>query len=311
MKLIHTLTLFSALVLVPLANAQAQSPAFMTPAMRAPRVEFHTFNSQAAKVKVSYHLYTPEAYDTQKERRFPVLYWLHGTGGGLAGIAPVSAWFDAAIREGKIPPMLVVFPNGLASSMWCDSKDGAVPMETIVTKELLLHIDATARTIATREGRIIEGFSMGGYGAARLGFKYSQLFGAVSILAGGPLDLDFAGPRATGNPGERERILKGTFGSDLEYYRSQNPITVAQQQADVVRDKVRVRMAVGSRDNTGPLNRAYSEHLKKLNIAHTLTIVAGVGHDTLALLKGMGEANWEFYRSALSPNITIRTQRNP
>jgi enterochelin esterase-like enzyme len=228
------------------------------------------------------------------------LYWLHGSGGGLAGIAPLSAMFDRAIREGKIPPMLVVFPNGLASSMWCNSKDGAVPMETIVITELLPHIDATFRTLAAREGRIIEGFSMGGYGAARLGFKYPQLFGAVSIFAGGPLDLDFAGPRATGNPAERERILKGTFGGDLDYYRSQNPITVAEQQADAVRGKVRVRMAVGSRDNTGPLNRAYSEHLKKLNIAHTFTILPDVGHDTPALLKGLGEDNWEFYRAVFA-----------
>jgi len=279
----------------------AKQPAWVTPPVRAPQVEFRTFESKSAKAKVSYHIYTPEVYDVEKERRFPVLYWLHGSGGGLHGIAPVSASFDEAIREGKIPPMLVVFPNGLASSMWCDSKDGAVPMETIVIKELVPHIDATFRSIATREGRIVEGFSMGGYGAARLGFKYPQLFGAVSILAGGPLDLEFAGPRATGNPAERERILSGTFGGDLDYYRSQNPITVAEQQADAVRGKVRVRMAVGARDNTGPLNRAYSEHLKKLNIAHTFTIVPDVGHDTLALLKGLGEANWEFYRAVISP----------
>ncbi len=293
-----TLTLLTALLLAPLANAQAQSPAFITPAVRAPRVEFHTFNSQAAKVKVSYHLYTPEAYDTEKEQRFPVLYWLHGTGGGLAGIAPVSAWFDGAIREGKIPPMLVVFPNGLASSMWCDSKDGSVPMETIVIKELLPHIDATFRTVAAREGRIIEGFSMGGYGAARLGFKYPQLFGAVSVLAGGPLDLDFAGPRATGNPAERERILKEAFGGDLDYYRAQHPITIAEQQADAVRGKVRVRMAVGSRDSTAPLNRAYSAHLTRLKLDHAFSIVPDAGHDTLALLQGLGEKNWEFYRTA-------------
>lgn len=304
-----TFTLLTTLLLAPLANAQAQSPAFITPAVRAPRVEFHTFNSQAAKVKVSYHLYTPEAYDTEKEQRFPVLYWLHGTGGGLAGIAPVSAWFDAAIREGKIPPMLVVFPNGLASSMWCDSKDGAAPMETIVIKELLPHIDATFRTVAKREGRIIEGFSMGGYGAARLGFKYPQLFGAVSVLAGGPLDLDFAGPRATGNPAERDRILNSTFG-DIDYYRAVHPIAVAQQQAEDLRGNVRVRIAVGALDNTEPLNRAYSEQLKKLNIAHTFTVVPGVGHDTLALLKGLSEANWEFYRllSCNGPTANVVTK---
>lgn len=281
-------------------GVQPAARALVTPPVSTPRVEFHTFESKAAKAKVSYHLYTPEIYDTEKARRFPVLYWLHGSGGGLQGIAPLSAWFDEAIRAGKLSPMLVIFPNGLASSMWCDSKDGTVPMETIVIKELLPHIDATFRTIAKREGRIIEGFSMGGYGSARLGFKYPQLFAAVSILAGGPLDIDFAGPRATGNPTERERILKGTFGGDLDYYRSQNPITVVQQQADAVRDKLKVRIAVGARDNTGPLNRAYSDLLTKLNITHTFTIVPDVGHDTLALLKGLGGANWEFYRAVFA-----------
>lgn len=294
----HLLILLISLALVPLAHAQAQGSSLVSPAVRAPRVEFHTFESRAAKAKVSYHLYTPEVYAKDKERRFPVVYWLHGSGGGLAGIARLSALFDRAMRDGKISPMLVVFPNGLASSMWCDSRDGVVPMETIVVKELVPHIDATARTIAAREGRMVEGFSMGGYGAARFGLKYPQLFGAVSILAGGPLDLDFAGPRASRNPTERQRILMDTFGGDLEYYRSQHPITLAQQHADVVRGKVRMRVAVGSRDETGPLNRAYSEHLKKLGIAHTFTLVPDIGHDTLALLTGLGEANWEFYRAA-------------
>ena len=300
-----------ALVFTSLASARGDGvkpavEALVTPSVTAPRVRFHTFDSSAAKAKVSFHVYTPEAYDRDPELRFPVLYWLHGSGGGLQGIAPLSAWFDQAIREAKIRPMLVVFPNGLASGMWCDSKDGTVPMETIVIKELLPHIDARYRTIAARQERILEGFSMGGYGAARLGFKYPQLFGAVSILAGGPLDLDFAGPRAIGNPGERERILKDTFGDDLEYYRSQNPVTVARQQADAVRGKVRVRMAVGARDNTAPLNRAYSGHLEKLNIAHTFTIVPGVGHDTLALLRGLGESNREFYGAAVSSDPTLK-----
>jgi len=286
--------------------AQAQSPALVTPSVGAPRVEFHTFESQAAKAEVSFHLYTPEVYNTEKDRRFPVLYWLHGTGGGQGGIAPVSAWFDAAIRESKIPPMLVVFPNGLASSMWCDSKDGRVPMETIVVKELIPHIDATFRTIATREGRLIEGFSMGGYGAARLGLKYPDVFAGFSCLAGGPLDLDFAGPRATGNPGERERILRDTFGGDLDYFRAQSPLTLAAQQADAVRGKLCIRIAAGLRDNTGPLNRVFSDRLTELQIEHTFTKVPGVGHDTLALLKGLGEANWEFYRAAfaMKPSVT-------
>jgi enterochelin esterase-like enzyme len=272
---------------------------WVTPAVRANRVEHRTFESAAAKTKVSYHIYTPEIYDKEKDRRFPVLYWLHGSGGGLAGIKPLTEFFDDAIREEKIPPMLIVFPNGMASSMWCDSKDGKVPMEQVVIQELLPMVDRDFRTLAKREGRVIEGFSMGGYGAARLGFKYPEIFAAVSVLAGGPLDLEFKGPRATGNPKERESILQNTFGGDLDYYKAQSPLTAAEKYSATVKDKTRVRMAVGTRDNTADLNRAFSSHLKKHEIEHEFKLVPEIGHDTMALLRGLGEANWDFYKSSL------------
>jgi enterochelin esterase-like enzyme len=291
-----TRALWIPTLIASLASSLAQSPSLVTPEVHAPRVHFHTFDSAAAKAKVSFHLYTPPAYDTEPERRFPVLYWLHGTNGGLPGIAPLSDFFDRAIREEKIPPMLVVFPNGLAASMWCDAKDGSLPMETIVVKELVPHMDATFRTLAKREARLIEGFSMGGYGAARFGFKDSDVFGAVSILAGGPLDLELQGPRAKARPEGREQILKTVFGGDIEYFKAQSPWVLAEQNAAAVRGNTRVRMATGERDFTLDLNRKFSARLKDLSIPHTLTTVPGVGHDTLALLNGLGEANWEFYR---------------
>jgi S-formylglutathione hydrolase FrmB len=272
----------------------------VTPPVRAPRVEHRLLDSKAAGTAVSFHVYTPEIYEREKRRRFPVLYWLHGSGGGLAGIAPLAAWFDQAIRDGKIPPLLVVFPNGLAASMWCDAKDGTVPMETIVVRELIPHVDAQWRTIARREARILEGFSMGGYGAARLGFKYPELFGAVSILAGGPLDLDFRGTRTRANPAERERILRTTFGGDLDYFRAQSPLLLAERNAAAVRGRVLVRQAVGARDFTAELNRQFSAHLDRLGIRHGFTEVPDVAHDTLALLRGLGDANWLFYHEALS-----------
>jgi enterochelin esterase-like enzyme len=296
-----TLTLLAALLLAPLAALNAQEAArWVLPEVDAPRVQRLLFESKAAGRQTSCHVFTPQVYEAGKDQRFPVLYWLHGTGGGLPGIPQLSAFFDRAMQDGHIPPMLVVFPNGLPGSMWCDSKDGSTPIETVLIKELIPHIDATYRTIAAREGRIIEGFSMGGYGAARLGLKHPQLFGAVSILAGGPLGLDFTGPRASANPAERERILKEVFGGDLDYYRAQHPITIAEQQAEAVRGKVMVRMAVGSRDSSGPLNRAYSAHLTRLKLDHAFSIVPDAGHDTLALLQGLGETNWEFYRTALA-----------
>jgi enterochelin esterase-like enzyme len=153
---------------------------WVTPEVRALRVSFHTFDSDAAKGKVSYHIYKPASYDREGQRRLPVVYWLHGSGGGLAGLAKVAAYFDAAIEAGKTPPCFVVFVNGFVEGMYDDWKDGSAPIETMIVKELVPHIDATYRTIATREGRLLDGYSMGGYGAARLGFKYHDLFRAVA-----------------------------------------------------------------------------------------------------------------------------------
>jgi len=171
--------------------------AWVTPEIRAPGVSFHTFESVAAKATVSYHIYTPPASIRDQERHFPVVYWLHGSGGGLPGIPKLAAHFAAAIKDAKTPPCLVVFVNGLANGMYVDWKDGSAPIETVIVEELVPHIDATYRTIATREGRLLDGYSMGGYGAARLGFKYPELFRAVSIMGGGPLQTDLlAGPRA-------------------------------------------------------------------------------------------------------------------
>jgi enterochelin esterase-like enzyme len=282
----------------------AIEPSWTLPPVTAPRVQSLTFTSKAAKATVSYHLYTPEIYDIETERRFPVLYWLHGSGGGAAGIGPLSAMFDRAIRDGKIPPMLVVFPNGMQSSMWCDSKDGAVPMETVVVSELVPEIDSKFRTVAEREGRIIEGFSMGGYGAARLGIKYAAIFGSISILAGGPLDVDFQGPRATADPANRERILNDVYGGSLELFKAESPWVLAGQHLQALRNnKTHIRIAVGTRDFTDSLNREFSDHLKQLGIAHTFTELPEIGHSTMPLLNALGEKNWEFYRVALGVPI--------
>lgn len=139
---------------------------------------------------------------------------------------------------------------------------------------------------------------MGGYGAARLGFKYHELFATVSMLAGGPLHPEFQGPRATSNPREREQILKAVFGGDLNYFKAQSPWVLAEQNANAVAAKTRVRIVAGERDFTLGLNRKFSEHLNELKIPHTFREIPGVDHNTMGLLNGLGEANWEFYRAA-------------
>jgi len=64
--------------------------------------------------------------------------------------------------------------------------DGSFRHETLFTAELLPHMDAHFRTQASREGRILERFSIGGQGVARLGLKQRRLFGAMSLVGACP-----------------------------------------------------------------------------------------------------------------------------
>jgi enterochelin esterase-like enzyme len=283
----------------PTPDPAAQNTAWVTPMVTAPGVEYRVFSSPAARTNVSYHVYLPPQYASESARRFPVLYWLHGSGGGLAGIAPVAAHFDAAIRAGRIPPLLVVFANGMSSSMWANSRDGRVPMETVVAQDLVNELDARFRTVATRSGRLLEGFSMGGHGAARIGLRYPERFGAVSMLGAGPLDLSFDGPRALANPAERARILRDVYSDDLAYYREHSPLTVAEVFARGSGPRPRLRIIVGDADNTAPASTAFSALLGTLGVAHEYRLVPGVGHDTTALFAALGDAVWSFYAAAI------------
>lgn len=285
-----------ASALLHAATVHAQ---WVTPPVSAPGVQYRTFPSAAAGTAVSYHILLPPEYEAQPERRFPVLYWLHGSAAALNSIVPISGWFRAAMSKGLIPPMLVVIPNGMSYRMWCDSFDGAVPMEEVVLEDLLPEVDANFRTVAAREGRIVEGFSMGGQGAARFGFRRPDLFAGVSILGAGPLQADFLdAPRSATIPLElRLQIYEAVWGSDPEYYTAQHPLTIAAASAaELLACGTRIRQAIGDLDALLDMNLDAHAALTALGLEVELSVLPGVGHSTPDLFTAMGAANWPFYR---------------
>jgi enterochelin esterase-like enzyme len=282
-----------------LAPAAVAAPPlqWLTPVVEAPRVSYRTFESAAVGARVSYHLYTPAAYERDAARRFPVVYWLHGSGGGVQGIPQLARVVDEAIEAGDVPPFLVVFVNGLRLGMYVDWKDGRAPIETMIVRELVPHIDATRRTRATREGRLLDGFSMGGYGAARLGFKYPEMFRAVSIMGAGPMqDTLTRTPRASRK--QVDELLQEVYGGDQTIFRAVSPRRLAADNAAVIARDSMVRMVIGSRDETFDNNVAFHDHLVGLGIPHDWIVIEGVGHDPMRLLQAMGDRHWAFYRKA-------------
>ncbi len=86
----------------------------------------------------------------------------------------------------------------------------------------------------------------------RLGFKYPELFGTVSILAGGPLDRDFQGPRAKGNPGNASASSRIPTAGIWRITGRRAPLTIVETQAASLAGKLRIRVIVGERDFTDP-----------------------------------------------------------
>lgn len=273
------------------------SRAWVNPDATAPLTTFETFHSPTVGGPVGYALYRPPGYDAAPGRRYPVVYWLHGMGGDPRRGAMFVRLLDEAIRAGIAPPALAVLPNGGPAGFYTDWPEGRWPIETVIVEELIPHVDATLRTIDGREGRCIEGQSMGGFGAARLGFKYPELFGAVSISAGAL--IDFA---ATASDGDARpaRIFRTVWGGDAARFRADDPATLARANADRIRGRTAIRIFCGDQDGLLERNARLHHLLDQLRIAHDYTVVPGAGHGYDEKLDRLGVGHFAFFREAFA-----------
>lgn len=265
-------------------------------------VQYGTFYSDTAGGEVSYHVLLPPSYHKQTNAKFPVIYWLHGTNGssrGCGGISFIADFYSRLMLQGKMPEAIVVFPNGLDHGMWCDSADGSQRPESMLIHDLIPFIDSTYRTIPTRQYRAIEGFSMGGYGAGRIGFKHSPLFGAITMYGAGPLQTDFLVVNPRINPlRARQKIFREVYGSDMDYYASNLPSTLALKvlEESHLRNQPRLRIVVGQDDALREYNALLSKKLREdLGLAHAYREIERVGHEAQKIMQACEDGTAEFY----------------
>jgi len=232
---------------------------------------------------VRYHIYLPADYHTDNER-YPVIYHLHGLGGSEESDNDiVVGGLENAIDAGVIRPAIVIFASGYDNSMWADSKDGKKPAETNVIRELIPHIDSTYRTLASREYRVIQGMSMGGYGAVEYAVKFPEVFSVCINYDGALHNWDTLSSRRKGISGE-------IFNNDEDYFKNYSPWHNAAQNAKFIRSKVAIRMVVGALRS---FNRRYRNHLKKLNIGVDY-VQTECDHDLECLFEETNSQNFAF-----------------
>ena len=285
------------------------------PATSVANVTHRTFRSHAIGTDVGYSIYLPPGYE-QGTQRYPVLYYLHGAGGNESGgPRTVVPRLIEAQRAGTVPPFIVVFPNGGLATWYADSFDGKLPIETMIIRELIPHVDATYRTQADRAGRAISGMSMGGFGAIVLGMKHADLFSSVVAyapafieVARGPNgEVTLARPGGTHEDGNaftaanwarNEAMYAQMFDNDPDVFAAHSPWAIVARDATRLRETLPIRFVVGTSDGLLNANELFHELLLEHRYYHDYFVLEGIGHDFGALYEQLGLVNFAFQAEA-------------
>jgi enterochelin esterase-like enzyme len=119
-------------------------------------------------------VYLPACYSSQSDRRFPVLYMLHGAGADASQWPDVglTSTADALITNGQIPALIIVMP------------DGGVVMDDrlagTLVDQLVPWADRTYRTIADPSQRAAGGISRGGRIALLAAATHPGVFAGIA-----------------------------------------------------------------------------------------------------------------------------------
>jgi S-formylglutathione hydrolase len=133
-------------------------------------------------------VYLPPGYAANRNRRYPVVYLLHGYGRVGEQWVPfigLPASMDNGIAKGTTKEMIVVIPDAntkYGGSMYSSSPTTG-DWEAYITHDLVSYIDSHYRTIAARESRGLGGHSMGGYGVWRIAMKHPELYASIYALS--------------------------------------------------------------------------------------------------------------------------------
>ncbi len=151
-------------------------------AQDTPEVKTVSFESPAVGRTLKYNIALPRSYDSSGDKRYPVLYLLHGYSSNY------TDWARLGAAKAALPyDLIVVMADGGNSWYvnWANSEgEGKNNWEDCIVKDLIGHIDANYRTVAERKGRAINGLSMGGYGAMTIGLRNPDMFASVGSHSG-------------------------------------------------------------------------------------------------------------------------------
>jgi enterochelin esterase-like enzyme len=214
-------------------------------------------------------VYLPAGYAKHLARRYPVLYLLHGTPGdprtAFVNSLHLAPRMDALVASHRMRPMIVVMPPGSPGTYdpateWANGPTRGQAWFTYLTRDLVKQVDARYRTIPTRAGRAIAGYSSGADAAINAILWHPRTFAVAEAWSG-----DFRQtPRTVGKVPAIVKHFSAT-------------LTAPTRAAAVQRAGDHVYLYAGRKDPVLPMTVAVGRDLQRAHV-HTVLDVTGGGH---------------------------------
>jgi S-formylglutathione hydrolase FrmB len=303
----------AALALV--APAQAADPRLVRTERLSPRLQELTLRTSDLAEATKVRVLLPAGYEKQRQRRYAVLYLLHGASGDQTSWTTLG---NAAALTAKLP-LIVVMPDGGRGGFYTDwfnnGKGGLPRWESWHIGRLIPYVDGRYRTIADRRGRAIAGLSMGGFGTFSYAARHPDLFTAALSLSGAvdqalvPGLIDGISSLSGGTPGS----LWGPFETQELRWRAHDPLDLAENLRGLA-----LWLRTGNGQPGGPLGGGAPVDAIEAGVAAMTLRV----HQRLRQLRiphvydnyGAGQHIWPYWSRGLSqtlPGIMARFRAAP
>lgn len=154
------------------------------------------------------YIYLPPGYSNKQ--CYPIIYYLHPFAVDERSFLYIISHLDDAICQGKLPPCIIVAPDGSLDGKGCLNKPGSFFLNTgagdyedWILQDVWDFVTRCYPVRPEREAHVLAGFSMGGFAAYNLGMRHRDAFGVV-LGFHPPLNLRWAdvdgNPRAKFDP---------------------------------------------------------------------------------------------------------------
>lgn len=250
-----------------------------------------TFSSSLLGEDVKYSVYLPADYDLS-ERKYPVLYLLHGYTDDETGwvqFGEVKAIADKAMLTRMSTEMVIIMPDAKVS-FYSNDFEMKYPWEDMFVKEFIPFVEDTYKVRQKKEFRALAGLSMGGFGALKLAMKHHEMFSATVAMSAAVLTDE----QLIGLPDDRyENVYGVLYGTGLQ---GKNRITESWKSNSVFHllntievEKLRtVRYLIDCGDDDFLLEGNMNLHseMRKKGVKHEFRVRDGA-HE------------WEYWRTSL------------